>query len=49
LRDNESKLHGILFKCKAKFRSIDLDFRQPLPYRFAGAASAAAFAALHDQ
>jgi hypothetical protein len=42
---DESKLHGILLKHKVKFRSIDLEFRQPLQCRYAGAAPVAVFAA----
>jgi hypothetical protein len=42
---NESNLHGTLLKYKIKFRSIDLELRQPLQSHYAGAAPLAVFAA----
>jgi hypothetical protein len=39
-----SKLHEILLKYKMKFRSIDLELRQPLQSHYAGAAPVAVFA-----
>jgi hypothetical protein len=45
MNGNESKLHGILLKYKIKFRSEDVELRQPLQSHNAGAAPVAVFAA----
>jgi hypothetical protein len=44
MNGDASKLHGILLKYKTKFRSIDLELRQPLHSHYAGAAPVAVFA-----